>query len=126
MKLVNWEEIEGDIVKDEERYIVEDNNFLNDLIVSKTTLHPQQSTKGHWHANIEEVYMCIAGSGRIEVDKEMTDIIAGDIVLIKEGLYHRVYNDSETTALEFISVFQTYDRTGKTVHYDDVKHKNEV
>ncbi len=52
----------------------------------------------------------------------MQDIIVGDVVLIMEGLYHRVYNDSETIALEFISVFQVYDRQLEgSVHYDKDK-----
>jgi len=114
MKLVNCDKLEGTIMKDEARYIVEDSTYLEDLVVSKTTLHPAQSTKGHWHANIEEVYMCISGAGRIEVEKEIKNIAAGDLVLIKEGLYHRVHNDSQSEDLVFISIFQTYDRAGQS------------
>lgn len=118
MKLVNCDKLEGTVMKDEARYVVEDSTYLEDLVVSKTTLHPTQSTKGHWHAKIEEVYMCISGFGRIEVEKEIEIIKAGDIVLIKEGLFHRVHNDSQAEDLVFISVFQTYDRAGNSVHYD--------
>ena len=44
MKISN---IDGEIVKDNETYLLKDNTSLNNLVVSSTTLHPGKSTRGH-------------------------------------------------------------------------------
>ena len=47
--------IEGKIVKEDDRYIVKDNTSLNNLVISTTTLHPDKSTSGHKHEGQEAV-----------------------------------------------------------------------
>ena len=47
-------DIEGQIVKEDDRYIVKDNTSLNNLVISTTTLHPDKSTSGHKHEGQEE------------------------------------------------------------------------
>ena len=44
MKKLNIYDIGGDIVKEDERYIVRDNKSLNNLIVSSTDLKPIKIT----------------------------------------------------------------------------------
>jgi len=89
MKINN---IDGQIVKDNETYILKDNTFLKNLIVSSTTLHPGKSTRGHSHSGQEEVYMIISGSGSMELDNKKIDIQGGEMVLIEDGVFHRVHN----------------------------------
>jgi len=62
--------IGGDIVKDNETYLLRDNKTLNNLVLSQTILHPAQSTRGHCHAGQEEVYFFVSGSGEMEVGEE--------------------------------------------------------
>ena len=62
--------IEGIVVKSDDRYIVKDNTFLKNLVVSSTRLNPRKSTSGHKHAGQEEVYMFIEGVGKMELDDE--------------------------------------------------------
>ena len=107
---VNIENIGGEIIRDTHVYQVIDNKFLNNLTLSKTILYPLQCTSGHSHAGLEEVYFFQNGEGRMQLDDEYINVKAGDIVLIPAGAYHRVYNDSETYTLEFICVFQSYER----------------
>ena len=66
--------IEGKIVKEDDRYIVKDNTSLNNLVVSTTLLHPSKSTSGHKHKGQEEVYMFMKGSGRMELDDKEFDV----------------------------------------------------
>ena len=47
----------GQIVKKDDRYIVEDDTSLRDLVVSRTILHAGKSTTGHSHKGQEEVYI---------------------------------------------------------------------
>ena len=87
--------IGGEIVKDNETYVLRDNKTLNNLVLSQTILHPAQSTRGHSHAGQEEVYFFVQGTGMMMVDEEKLRVSAGDIVLIPDGAFHRVINDGE-------------------------------
>ena len=111
---VNTQDIGGKTIRDTEVYQVIDNTLLNNLTLSKTILHPRQKTSGHSHPGLEEVYFFISGEGRMKlgIDNkvEFYTVKPGDIVLIPDGAYHRVYNDTEDTDLEFVCVFQKYDR----------------
>ena len=49
--------IEGTVAKLDERYMVKDNTFLKNLVVSSTRLNRLKSTSGHSHKGQEEVYM---------------------------------------------------------------------
>ena len=46
MKL-NVLDIGGDVIKDNETYILKDNKTLNNLVLSSTDLKPGKSTTGH-------------------------------------------------------------------------------
>ena len=106
-----WENIGGEVVKDNSTYLLTDNRLLNNLVLSKTILHMNQSTTGHSHPGLEEVYFFVAGWGTMEVGEKKMDVTAGDIVLIPDGEFHRVHNTSDSEGdLEFICVFQSYVR----------------
>ena len=94
------------IIKQNKTYTVIDNTeLLNDLVVSKTILHPTKETTGHKHEDQEEVYHFISGEGQIRIDKSVWFVGPGDTVLIPDGAFHQVKNDSETEDLVFICVF---------------------
>ena len=107
---VNVEKLEGKIIRDTDVYIVEDNTFLNNLVLSKTTLHRDQSTSGHSHPGLEEVYFFQRGSGTMQLDEETFEVGEGDVVLITDGAFHRVFNKNGKQDLVFVCVFQKYDR----------------
>ena len=103
---VNIDDIGGKIIKNNERYVVIDNTNLNDLIVSKTILHPKKETTGHVHKGQEEVYQFVHGHGRMTLTPGKTFFISsGDVVLIEDGVFHKVYNDSEVEDLVFVCIF---------------------
>ena len=103
MKFSNYD-VGGDIVKDDERYTVKDNKFLKNLIVSSTKLRPGKSTTGHSHAGQEEVYQFMYGQGEMEVNGERFSVMPGDVVLIPDGAFHRVFN-THLVDLYFVCVF---------------------
>ena len=96
--------IGGDIVKDNEIYLLKDNKTLNNLVLSSTCLYRGQMTRGHSHAGQEEVYFFVQGTGMMMVDEQKFRVAAGDIVLIPDGAFHRVINDGEMN-LVFNCVF---------------------
>ena len=95
----NWK-----IVKEDERYIVTDNDTLNKLITSITVLNPHHSTTGHSHTGQEEVYIFRKGSGDMEINERRFKVREGDIVFIEDGDFHRVHNITDSK-LEFVCVF---------------------
>jgi oxalate decarboxylase/phosphoglucose isomerase-like protein (cupin superfamily) len=97
MKLTNHD-IGGEVVKDNETYLLKDNKTLKNLVLSSTKLYRDQSTRGHRHPGQEEVYFFVQGSGRMivgEEDSESFAVTGGDVVLIPDGAVHRVINDGE-------------------------------
>jgi len=88
-------DIGGEIVKDNEIYLLKDNKTLNNLVLSSTKLYRGQATRGHSHEGQEEVYFFVKGTGMMMVDEQKFRVNAGDIVLIPDGAFHRVINDGE-------------------------------
>ena len=93
------------IVKDNDTYRLIDNTNLNNLVVSKTILHPGQETTGHSHAGQEEVYQFISGHGQMQVGLYTYTVNPNDVMLIPDGDFHKVWNESETEDLIFVCVF---------------------
>jgi quercetin dioxygenase-like cupin family protein len=101
--LVNINDIGGVLVKDTETYRLEDNTLLNNLVVSSTDLKPYKSTNGHSHPGQEEVYYFVKGAGTMYLDDVAHFVQAGDVMLIEDGVHHRVKCGPE--GLYFVCVF---------------------
>jgi mannose-6-phosphate isomerase-like protein (cupin superfamily) len=101
--IFNIKDIGGVIAKQDERYVVKDNTILKNLVVSSTRMQPNKSTSGHKHEGQEEVYYFIEGTGRMEIDNNWFPVNPGDVVLIQDGVFHRVHSASEE--LYFVCVF---------------------
>jgi len=102
---VRVDDISGVIVKDNDTYKVIDNTSLNNLVLSKTILHPMKETTGHDHPGQEEVYQFVHGHGSMTVGRMTFMVRAGEIVLIPDGLFHKVRNTSRVEDLVFVCVF---------------------
>lgn len=68
--------------------------------VGLTTVYPGCRTKGHTHADREEVYYFIHGRGIMGVDGEEFEVQAGDTFYVKPGPHHTTKNPYEVP-LEF-------------------------
>ena len=97
-------DVGGKVVKQNDVYIVKDNTELKNLVVSSTLLHAGKSTSGHSHSGQEEVYQFVYGQGEMELDNERFTVHPGDIVLIKDGVFHRVHNTGNED-MYFVCVF---------------------
>lgn len=106
MKLIyNQHDIGGEVVKDNDTYLLKDNRTLNNLVLSSTKLYRGQSTRGHNHPGQEEVYFFVQGTGIMIIDDQRFRVEAGSVVLVPDGAFHRVINDGEMN-LTFNCVFQ--------------------
>jgi len=99
------------LVKSSDRYEVYD-LALESLVLSMTVLHRDKSTTGHSHDDTEEIYLFIEGEGEIQLDHEKQRIVRGDIVMIPQKAFHRVFN-SGNGDLTFLCVFTKYHGRGK-------------
>lgn len=100
-------DVGGEVVKDNETYLLKDNKTLKNLVLSSTKLYRGQQTRGHRHAGQEEVYFFVQGTGKMIVGDETDEpfaVVSGDIVLIPDDAFHRVINDGEMN-LVFNCVF---------------------
>ena len=100
---LNIFDIGGEVIKDNEVYKLKDNTSLNNLVVSSTDMKPRQSTNGHTHPGQEEVYYFVKGNGIMYLNDVPRDVGPGDVVLIEDGVYHRV--ESKEEGLYFVCVF---------------------
>ena len=97
-------DIGGEVVIDNETYLLKDNKTLNNLVLSSTLLNPFKQTTGHNHSGQEEVYFFVSGSGKMLLDDETFEVGEGDVVLIPDGAFHRVINDT-AEPFYFVCVF---------------------
>mgnify|MGYP003342430264 CR=1 FL=1 len=98
-------DINGEVIKNDDTYIIQDNKTLKNLVLSSTELKPGKSTRGHKHEGQEEVYYFVSGVGVIELDDKCYPVQGGDVVLIEDGVFHRVHNKSNSHTLYFVCVF---------------------
>lgn len=103
-KYLDKTDINGTLVKESERYLLYDNTDLEDLIISKTILKPNQETTGHSHDN-EEIYFFTQGTGCIMIDEETISVRKDSIILIPKNKFHKVENWAKENTLTFICVF---------------------
>ena len=63
--------------------------------LAEATLAPGRSTRRHYHAESEELYVLLDGSGEMEVDGERAQVEAGDAVLVPPGAWHQIRAGSD-------------------------------
>ena len=95
--------IGGEVVKDNETYLLKDNKLLNNLVLSSTDLKPNMSTRGHKHEGQEEVYYFVKGNGTMDIDDTTFNVAPGNVILIEDGVFHRVH--ASDTGCYFVCVF---------------------
>ena len=109
LHLFNITNIGGEVVKQNDTYKVKDNKTLKNLVLSSTLLNPGKCTTGHKHEGQEEVYIFVAGTAKMELvypngDTKIFEVHPDDIVLIEDGVFHKVYNESKNPVY-FVCVF---------------------
>lgn len=106
---VSTDDVRGEVVKDNAQYVVKDNKWLNNLVLSSTKLYANQETTGHEHEGQEEVYIFTKGKGEMIIQEQGRQecrfkVNKGDIVLIPDGAFHKVINTNHV-GLFFVCVF---------------------
>jgi mannose-6-phosphate isomerase-like protein (cupin superfamily) len=58
--------------------------------LAEATLAPGQSTRRHYHARTEEIYVVLAGTGEMEVDGDRRSVGPDDAILIPPRAWHEI------------------------------------
>lgn len=105
-------------VKENDRYSLHDLQYLEHLTVCMNILHPEKSTFGHDHSDVDEVLLVMDGKGEFQLDNRRFPIETGDIILIKGGQFHQTINNAKED-LVFLTIFEKYEGRGgkKPVKY---------
>jgi len=61
--------------------------------LAEAALEPHQATERHYHAEAEEIYYVVEGSGEMELDGDRRAVGVGDAVLIPPGARHQIRAD---------------------------------
>jgi mannose-6-phosphate isomerase-like protein (cupin superfamily) len=69
--------------------------------LAEATLASGQPTKRHYHAQTEEIYVVLEGSGEMEVEGDRSHVGVGDAILIPPGAWHQIRAD-DTGELRFL------------------------
>ena len=102
---IKLDRTDSKIVKENDTYTLVDNNSLENLVISKTVLHPNKETTGHSHEGQEEVYHFVSGHGEMMIGAMDYKVRGGDILTIPDGAFHKVWNKSDIEDLVFVCVF---------------------
>ncbi len=58
--------------------------------LAEATLPASRATDRHYHKQSEEFYFILAGTARMEIDGEATEVGPGDAILIPAGAWHQI------------------------------------
>ena len=67
--------------------------------LAEARLETGRATERHYHAQTEEIYFLLEGTGEIELDGERRRVEPGDAVLIPPGTWHQI---TAVDALRFL------------------------
>ena len=68
------------------------NSAIRNQSLAEARLPVGGATREHYHQQSEEIYYITHGTGRIRIDGEMRDIVAGDAIAIRPGQRHKLWN----------------------------------
>lgn len=69
------------------------NSSIRNQSLAEATIPPGVLTQLHHHPKTEEIYYILSGSGKMEIDGQLTHVGPGDAIAIGPGKWHRIHND---------------------------------
>lgn len=68
------------------------NSSIKNQSLAEARLAPRKTTEEHYHVRTEEIYYVLRGRGRMWIESESRDVVAGDGIAILPGRKHRIEN----------------------------------
>ena len=60
--------------------------------LAEARVHPGSETTEHFHKVSEEIYVFLAGEGRMRLGEDVDEVRAGEVVVIPPGTRHKLWN----------------------------------
>jgi mannose-6-phosphate isomerase-like protein (cupin superfamily) len=85
-----------------EPFVTKDGSTIRELhhtaqqSLAEATLEPSEATERHYHAETEEIYFVLKGSGQMEVDGATRIVRRGEAILIPPGAWHSLENNGSS------------------------------
>lgn len=71
------------------------NSSIAQQSLAEARLAPGQSTTPHYHAQTEEIYYILSGSGQMQIGHETRPVGPGDAIAIPPGQVHQITNTGD-------------------------------
>jgi len=68
------------------------NSSIRNQSLAEARLPVGGSTQEHYHPVAEEIYYITQGAGRIRIETELREVVAGDAIAIRPGQKHKLWN----------------------------------
>lgn len=88
----NLFDIGGEIIKNDEYGIIKQNDELNSIVVNSVLLYKDKTTKKIKFHDHDCIYFFIESKGVFEIGNEIMYVHPNDLVLVYQGVEHRVIN----------------------------------
>jgi mannose-6-phosphate isomerase-like protein (cupin superfamily) len=100
MDIKNLNQVDAFITKDGSEIrelLAHRNSEIRNQSLAEARLPVGASTQEHYHPKTEEIYFLTHGQGRMRIEGEVRDVIAGDAIAIPPGRRHKLWNTGNET-----------------------------
>lgn len=100
MEIKNLEKVPSFITKDGSEIrelLAHRNSAIRNQSLAEARLPVGGATQEHYHAQTEEIYYITQGTGRIRIEGELREVMAGDAIAIRPGQKHKLWNTGRET-----------------------------
>jgi mannose-6-phosphate isomerase-like protein (cupin superfamily) len=100
MDIKNLNQVDAFITKDGSEIrelLAHRNSAIRNQSLAEARLPVGASTQEHYHPKAEEIYFLTHGRGRMRIEGEVRDVIAGDAIAIPPGYRHKLWNTGNET-----------------------------
>lgn len=73
------------------------NSSIRNQSLAEARIPVGGSTLEHYHPRTEEIYFITRGTGRMRLDAEEREVVAGDAIAVPPGLRHKLWNTGTET-----------------------------
>jgi mannose-6-phosphate isomerase-like protein (cupin superfamily) len=95
MEITNLNKVPAFITKDGSEIrelLAHRNSAIRNQSLAEARLPIGGATQEHHHPRTEEIYYITHGTGRIRIEGEVRDVVAGDAIAILPGQRHKLWN----------------------------------
>ena len=71
------------------------NSAIRNQSLAEARLPVGGATQEHYHPRAEEIYFITHGCGRMKIEREERDVVAGDAIAIPPGVRHKLWNTGD-------------------------------